>query len=398
MNKSNIAVFSLAYAPFEGGAEIAAREVIKRQKGLNFTVFTYKFDSRWLSKERQENVEIIRFGKGSNKGKRYGRVWNKIFYIFSAWQEAERLHRQKRFQAIWAIMASYGGIAALFFKLNHPGIPFLLTIQEGDSEKHMVLGKFGLVGFFGGMIIKKADYIQAISSYLKDFVKRRGAKAPIEIIPNGVDLELFGTGYTNAELKAARANLGLQDEYVIVTTSRLVYKNGIDTLIEAIAICKSKMLNMKCLIIGDGPEYKNLKSKVSSLKLENNVLFLGQISQRDIPLYLKVSDIFVRPSRSEGLGSSFLEAMAAGLPVIGTPVGGITDFLKDPSTSSGQATGLFAKVNNPKDLAEKIHRLLMNPELRKNIIKNGQLLVQENYSWDRIAGLFKNIFDKLINT
>jgi len=391
VNKSNIAVFSLAYAPFEGGAEIAAREVIKRQKGLNFTIFTYKFDSRWLSKEKQENVEIVRFGKGSNGGKRYGRTWNKIFYIFRAWREAERLHQQKRFQAIWAIMASYGGIAALFFKLNHPKIPFLLTIQEGDSEKHMILGKFGLVGFFGGMIIKNADYIQVISSYLKDFVKRRGAKAPIEIIPNGVDLELFGTEYTNMELKAMRANLGLQDEYVVVTTSRLVYKNGIDTLIEAIAICKSKMLNVKCLIIGGGPEMNKLKVKSQKLKVQNDVLFLGQIPQRDLPLYLKVSDIFVRPSRSEGLGSSFLEAMAIGLPVIGTPVGGIVDFLKD-----GQ-TGFYTKADDSKDLAEKIHRLLTIPEFRKKITENGRLLVREVYSWDRIARLFKNIFDKLIN-
>lgn len=389
--KSKIAVFSLAYEPFEGGAEIALREIMTRLPDFNFTVFTYKFDRSWFLKERKGNVEVVRLGKGSAGDKRYGRLWNKIFYVFKAWQEAERLHKEKRFNCIWSLMASYGSIAAIFFKLNHPRIPFLLTIQEGDSERHMVFGKLGMVGFWGKRIIHKADYIQVISSFLRDFIKKRGATAPIEIIPNGVDLELFGTKYNNSQLKAVRGNLGLKDEYVIITTSRLVYKNGIDTLIEAIAEIKSKMFNVKCLIIGDGPERKALQKLVVKCQMSNAVLFLGQISQKDLPLYLKVSDIFVRPSRSEGLGSSFLEAMAAGVPVIGTPVGGITDFLKDSQT------GLYAKVGDPKDLAEKIRQLLTNPELRKKIIANGQSLVQENYSWNRIARLFKNIFDKLIN-
>ncbi|MDO8430304.1 MAG: glycosyltransferase family 4 protein [bacterium] len=386
-----IAVFSFAYHPFEGGAEIAIREVIKRLLGLNFTIFTYKFNRSWSPKERNGNVEIFRLGRGSRSGKLYGRIWSKIFYIFKALAEAENLHQRERFDAIWAVMASYGGVAALFFKLKHPKVPLFLTIQEGDSERHMVLGKFGLVGFLGKRIIKNADYIQVISNYLKEFVKKRGAESPIEVIPNGVDLELFSTKYSNAELKAIRENLGLKDEYVVITTSRLVYKNAVDVLIEAIAICKSKMLNIKCLVIGGGPEKDKLKSQCKKLKVDNDVIFLGQIPQRDLPLYLKVSDLFARPSRSEGLGSSFLEAMAAGIPVIGTPVGGIVDFLKDGET------GFYVKVNDPKDLADKISKALRDPELRKKVIHNSQVLIRENYSWDKIAILFKNIFDRLIN-
>ena len=173
--KPQIAVFSFAYSPFEGGAEIALREVIIRLKELDFAILTYKFDTCWLSREKCENSDIFRLGKGWPAGnKKYGRIWNKIFYIFQAWQEAERLHKQRRFQMIWAAMASYGGIAAFFFKLNHPRIPFLLTIQEGDSEKHMVLGKFGLVGFWGGMIIKKSDYVDVFFNSIDwNIVKER---------------------------------------------------------------------------------------------------------------------------------------------------------------------------------------------------------------------------------
>ena len=288
-------------------------------------------------------------------------------------------------------MASYGGVAALLFKLRHPRIPLFLTVQEGDSEKHLIFGKFGLVGLFGRQIIKNSDYIQVISNYLKEFAIKRGASCPIEVIPNGVDLELFGTKYSDSEIKAVRGNLGIKDEYVMVTTSRLVYKNGIDILIEAIARVKEKRPNIKCLIVGDGPEGNKLKAQSERLKVTNNVTFLGQIKQKDLPLYLKISDIFVRPSRSEGLGSSFLEAMAAGLPVIGTPVGGIVDFLRDGDT------GFQAKAEDANDLAEKINFVIDHPEIKNRIVKNAGALIKENYSWDKIANLFKNIFDKIIN-
>jgi glycosyltransferase involved in cell wall biosynthesis len=256
----------------------------------------------------------------------------------------------------------------------------------------LVFGKFGLVGLLGRQILLRADYIQAISSYLKDFAARRGTKSRIEVIPNGVDVDLFATKYTPRELRAVRENLGIKDEYIIVTTSRLVEKNGIDVLIEAIALFKEKRPNVKCVIVGDGPERNKLKAKSEKLKIANNILFLGQIPQRDLPLYLKIADVFVRPSRSEGLGNSFLEAMAAGVPVIGTRVGGIVDFLQDG------VTGLYAKVDDPKNVAEKIQFLVDHPAERKRIVENAEHLIRQNYTWEKIAALFRNIFDRLINS
>lgn len=391
LKEPNIAVFSLAYAPFEGGAEIAAREVMKGLMGLNFTIFTFKFDSGWPARETAGNVDIIRLGRGRSGGRYYGRIWDKIGYIFSAWQRAEELHRQKRFEVIWAVMASYGGVAALFFKMRHPRIPFLLTIQEGDSEQYLASGRFGLVGLLGKWIVRKADYIQVISHYLKEVVQKKGAVSPIEVVPNGVDFELFNTVYKDSEIKSIREHLGIKDEYVVITTSRLVYKNGVDILIEAIAKLKEKRINAKCLIIGGGPDLQKLKIQARKLKIDGQIIFLGQMPQRDLPIYFMVSDVFVRASRSEGLGNSFLEAMAAGLPVIGTPVGGIIDFLKD-----GQ-TGFFAAVGDAEALAEKIKYVLDNPNHAKATAKNARLMVKQSYSWEIIVKVFRNIFNKLIN-
>ncbi|MHB9019338.1 MAG: glycosyltransferase family 4 protein [Minisyncoccota bacterium] len=392
----NIALFTLAYAPFEGGAEIAAREIVSRLKSQNFTIFAYKFNRDWLSFEKSNNYNIVRVGLGktiktSKNGtkKYYGRIWDKISYIYKAWQEAEKIHRHKRFEVIWALMASYGGIVALIFKLNHPSIPMLLTLQEGDSEKHLLLGNFGLVGWFGKKIIQKSNFIQPISKYLADFAIKRGAFCPIEVVPNGVDIELFQTKYKEFEIKLLRDNLGIKDEYVILTTSRLVYKNGVDILIEALAKLKETRPNIKLLIIGGGPELANLQRTTNNLRLNNNVVFLGQIPQKDLPIYFRVSDVFVRASRSEGLGNSFLEAIAAEVPVIGTPVGGIVDFLINGHT------GLLSNPEDPDNLAEKIDYILNHQEIRKTVIKNGLALVEKNYSWDVVAEKMERIFENL---
>lgn len=392
----NIALFTLAYTPFEGGAEIAAREIISHLKSLNFTIFTYKFNKNWLSLERNDNYSIVRVGsgktlkvEGGGTKKYYGRIWDKIYFIYKAWQEAEKIHRHKRFEIIWALMASYGGVAALLFKINHPSVPLLLTLQEGDSEKHLVLGKFGLVGWFGKKIIQKADFIQPISKYLADFAIKRGASCPIEVVPNGVDTDLFRTKYKDFEIKCLRDNLGIKDEYVVLTTSRLVYKNGMDILIKAVAILKESRPNIKLLIIGDGPDLPKLKLISYKLKVDSNVLFLGQIPQKDLPIYFRIADVFVRASRSEGLGISFLEAMAAGVPIIGTPVGGIVDFLINGHT------GLLANPEDPENLAEKISYVLSHQDIRNDIIKNALVLIEKCYSWDIVAKKIERIFNNL---
>ena len=174
------------------------------------------------------------------------------------------------------------------------------------------------------------------------------------------------------------------EERVIITVSRLVKKNGVEDIIKA-----AQDLRFKLLIIGKGEQEEYLKDLTKKLNLEDNVLFLGEVSHKDLPQYLWISDVFVRPSLSEGLGNAFLEAMAAGVPAIGTKVGGIPDFLREGET------GLFCEVQNPKSITEKIKTLLKDENLRLRLIENGRKLVEEKYSWDFIALEMKNIFDKL---
>ena len=143
------------------------------------------------------------------------------------------------------------------------------------------------------------------------------------------------------------------------------------------------------MIVGDGPEESKLKRLVDKLNISDKVVFNGQVEYRDLAKYYSQADIFVRASLSEGQGIAFLEAMASGVPVIGTPVGGIPDFLEDGRT------GLFCEVSNPESIAQKINEILKDDNLRKNIIHNGLELVREKYSWDKISLKMEEVFNRL---
>src|SRR3990167_1916823 len=373
--KKRVLIFSLAYIPFVSGAELAVKEITDRINDLKFDLITLRFDRKWAKQEKVGNINVYRIDGG------------KLIFPFLAFLKGLSLNRKNKYNIVWSIMANRAGFAALFFKSWHPKVKYLLTLQEGDTldypEKRMGLAKIFIGGLFR-KIFTKADYVQAISNYLADWARNMDAKASIEVVPNGIDAE--------KSIKSKVHKVESQNNKIIITTSRLVHKNGIDILIRAAAELKklAPEINFKIKILGDGSEEKKLKNLAKELKVDDIVQFFGHIEQEKVYDYLAEADIFVRPSRTEGLGSSFLEAMGAGLPVVGTPVGGIPDFLKNGET------GLFCKVDDPKDLAEKIKKLITDETLANRIAENGRCLVLEKYDWDDIARKMKEIFAKLL--
>lgn len=373
--KSRILVFTTAFRPMIGGSEIALEEVINRLPDIFFDIITPKYTNKLSSKEFGGNKCVYRIGFG------WGSLDKIMFPVLGFLKVMVHL-RSNKYLKVQAYQASYGGGAVWLLKLFFPKLEFILTIQEGKNLNRQNV----FIKFFRRLIVKKADTITCISSYLADYAKKINHGAKILVIPNGVDLRKF-------EVKSEKLK---NDEKTIITISRLVKKNGVGDLIDAFHILSSKFQapSFKLLIVGDGPFNKSLKLKAESLKLSDKILFVGEISSDDISKYLIQADVFVRPSLSEGLGTAFLEAMAVGVPVIGTPVGGIPDFLKDPSTHSGQATGLFCRVNDPEDLSEKIENILTDDELRSRLILNARKLVEEKYNWDIIAARFRDLYLK----
>ncbi len=406
--KPRILIFSIAYEPLIGGAELAVRNITDRLPSFDFDLVTCRFSRKHKSFERIGNVNVYRVGFGSRLGR--------YLYPVLAFRLAKKFHQERPYQIVWGVMAAYAGAAALMYLRRFPQVKFLLTLQEGDEIVHIHRRVRGFKKQWQ-KIFRRADCIQAISQYLADWAKAEGATRPIEVVPNGVTFSVFSP-LSRGRLRGGRI-------IKIITTSRLVPKNGIDILIHAMAVIATPSLSrrkqsqnheiassqtprndVKLLIVGSGPEEVKLKQLAKDLNVEDMVEFVGNVESEKIPDYLSQADIFVRPSRSEGLGSSFLEAMAAGLPVIGTPVGGIPEFLspflllangaEGESESGSNPNGLFVKADDPKDLAEKIKLLLEDGQLREKLGQNGRKLVEEKYDWEIIAQKMGTLLERLV--
>jgi len=420
-----ILIFSTSYLPFIGGAELAIKEITDRIPALSFTLITARFTRAVPTHERIGNVDVYRVGLGYSFDK-----W--LLPWLGLWH-GKRLNAVEPFDIAWSMMASQASIAAAWFKKAFPAKKLVLTLQEGDEEEHLKRYVFGndflyrlLIRRWHAAVFKHADIITAISEYLAARARKNlslqqeGSLARVEVIPNGVNVErfkIYDLRFKNEEL---RNSIGFRPEdKIIITTSRLVKKNGIQDLIESLQYLPA---HIKLLICGVGPLESSLKLAANRYMLNDRVRFLGHIPHTKLPRYLHGSDIFCRPSLSEGMGSSFIEAMAAGLPVIATPVGGIPDFLHSPSILSkggleggggneeekhpfsnshelengwgNEITGLFCEAGNPRDIAEKVQLLFSNKELRERIIANGSKMVREKYDWSGIAERMKDVLTK----
>lgn len=355
MAPKKVLIFSLAYYPRVGGAEVAIKEITDRidPKDISFDMITLRFDSNDKDVERIGNVRVYRVKYLEH----LGYLGKALFPLLGA-IGAARLHRKNNYDGAWAMM-SY---MLLPLMLSGIRVPYALTLQEGDSEGHM-FGRLRILPLLPLMHrgFRKARVVQAISTYLGGWARKRGFTGPLEIIPNGVDLARF-TGVPVPHEGA-----------ILITTSRLVHKNAIDDIIRALP----QLPSVRFKVLGTGPDEAMLKSLASKLGVGERVELLGHIDHASMPPCLHAADIFVRPSRTEGMGNSFIEAMAAGLPVIATQEGGLSDFITPK-------VAWPVRRDCPEDIAKAVQNILGNPERTKRVIESAKRLA-ERYDWTLLA-------------
>ncbi len=360
-----ILIFSLAYYPRVGGAEVAIKEITDRISDIEFHMITMRFSRADLKQEKIGNIFVNRVGIGSS-------YISKILFIPQAILKARKLEQKEKFDAAWAMM-SYMTIPIILSRL-YIGLPYALTLQEGDTYDHMFarLRVLPVIPILS-LGFKRATVVQAISTYLGGWARKHGFKGQVEVIPNGVDVKKFS------------GEKVLHDGTVLITSSRLVNKNAVDDIISVLV----DLPNMRLVVAGNGPDEKDLKQLAQKLGVAKRIEFLGYVDHSRLPALLHTSDIFVRPSRSEGMGNSFVEAMAAGLPVIATQEGGLKDFI---STE----TAWVVDKNSPEQIALQIKAILSNPEQSARVVESARKLVVEKYDWSLVArDMREMVFAKL---
>lgn len=395
--KKRILFFSLTYHPFIGGAEVAIKETTDRISAddYEFDMITLRFNKDLPKFERVGNIDVFRIGftkRGAQIAdlQRFPLMLNKYLYPFWALAVAAVLHRRKPYDAVCSVMTSYASFAPLFFKYLFPRVPYILRADDGDPFDYLKK-RVGLLIPLFKRVFTKADFAITASSYLEKCVRMMGYTGPLAIVPNGVNAARFSQEYPQVELDAlTRALVKKENELYLTTTSRLVKKNAIEDVIRAIPLIPK---NVTFLVIGIGPDEPMLRSLAEKLGVTERIRFLGQINHTDLPKYLKISDIFIRPSLSEGFGISFIEAMAAGLPVIATQEGGIADFLFDKKRNPDKpTTGWAVDKNSPEQIAFTVQEILANPEHTQKVIVTAREYVREHFDWNIIA---KNMREKV---
>ncbi len=268
--------------------------------------------------------------------------------------------------------------------------PFVLTQHNTFIEYDSIFDNIERLNDLavGKETLKEADKIITVSNATKDYVLSLGAKPEkVKVLHNGVDLVRFRP--LAGKREEMRRKLGIsQNSIVVLTVRRLVYKNGIDTLIESANIAVKKNPKIVFLVVGKGPDLNKVQMRIEQLGIENNFRFTGFVKDEDLPFYYNAADFFALPSKSgEGLPLVALEAMACGLPVIATDVGGISEILMEDY-------GKLVPPNQPELLAKAILEFSsVDLSSRKLEIR---AVMEEKYSWDKNVETLIGIYEELI--
>ena len=368
-----VLIFSLAYYPHVGGAEVAIKEITDRISDIEFHMVTMRFSSHDPAEEKVGAIHVHRVGLGSS-------YLAKILFIPRAALVARTLHAKERFGGAWAMM-SYMLLPLVLMRLMGASIPYAVTLQEGDTYEHM-FARLRILPFmpFLRSGFAHATAVSALSTFLAQWAKGMGYKGSVEVVPNGADIQKF----TPPEGWASGTKIAHQGT-VLITSSRLVHKNAVDDIIRALPLVPEVTLK----VAGVGQDEQMLKALAQELGVSERIEWLGYVGHNTLPALLWAADIYIRPSRSEGFGASFPEAMAAGLPVITTQEGGLKDYI----TSD---VAWPVKKDSPKEIAMQIKAILSNLEATKEVTERARTMVAGKYDWSLIArDMREKVFSRL---
>lgn len=259
-------------------------------------------------------------------------------------------------------------------------IPLIVGLRGSDIK---VFAKKVLFRWSVKYALKRATKIVALSNDLKQEAIKLGAREDkIEVISGGIDTVQFKPG----DKHVAKLRLDLPGKFLILFVGNLIKLKGVDKLIKASAklICE---LPHQLVIIGDGPERARLEQLTSNLEV-GNALFTGRVQHQDMPLYMNAADVLALPSESEGLPDTVQEAMACGVPVIATNVGGLPELITDG------VNGFL--LNNEAELEECLQLLISNPELRAEMGANAREFAVNNLSIEKVINQTEELYTSVL--
>ncbi|MEW6328532.1 MAG: glycosyltransferase [Candidatus Micrarchaeota archaeon] len=376
---------------------------------------TFSFDSSVKEVEAKGNLSAMSERIGAYGKKKFGGVllvtqdtknYSHVFagvarvtHVPSALLETKFL-KQLSYLLLgaWNLIAkrdSYGIVRAFGTACPHAAIARVITgkplvvsyhydwsLQTG-MRRGAVAGE--IAGLLERFVLRSADLVVALTPALEEKAKKIGAKK-IVVIPNFVDTNEFRPGLPHADIER---KYGLKKKRVVIFVGRLHPVKRVDALIRAHKKVQEKIPNSVLLICGEGAEKEKLKTLSRELNTRG-VIFCGRVPRQEVPKYLCAADVFALPSAIEGQPNALVEALACGLPVVGTDVEGTRDTVED------RRTGLLVQVGDTSALAGAIIRLLGNEKLRREMAARCRKTALERYSKKKLLAKENAILAKML--
>jgi glycosyltransferase involved in cell wall biosynthesis len=264
---------------------------------------------------------------------------------------------------------------------RRPNAPYIASIKgviadELRNERGMVRTMLAVQAAFEGVAVRRASVVVATSRYSRDRIVEAYGIPPTKIVlvPELIDLRAWETAQEGATCAEA-------DPPAILTVAHLYPRKNVGVLLNAYARLRSAGVRFQGWIVGDGPCRREWERLKDALALQDCVEFLGRVSRRELETRFRQTAVFCLPSRQEGFGIVFLEAMANARPIVAARAAAV------PETVADGEVGFLAAPDDPDAFARGLATLLADPELRRRMGAAGRRRV-ESYRADRVAGLF----------
>ncbi len=362
------------FPPATGGIATNIQNLLKSPLADEFIILKFRTMSTKYGTLKYSNERILT---------KITRVFLDTFsYLVFLQKESPQIVHINTSFGIWAFWRD--SVYILISKIL--GRKVFLQIHGGNLNEFL-RNNPGIASILIRQILKMPDLIAVLSLEQKKPFAEIGFEKKAKVVPNTVDQ----TTYRN-EKNNNRAIFNIPEDWIVVLfmASHFDKEKGVTELIKAIPLVTQKHKKTIFVFAGGGKEKVAMLNYCREENLDKYVKFTGYLNKKDIILLLNSSDIFALPSYSEGFPLVILEAMAAGLPIISTPVGAIPEIIENGEN------GLLVKSMDNIELAEKISYLVEDEKLRKKMGNNNIKKVQYKYDSTIVSEIFNKIYQEIL--
>jgi glycosyltransferase involved in cell wall biosynthesis len=309
-------------------------------------------------------------------GQRKGILWSRLAFLGGAVRVSRRLNRRADVDVYAVSDPLFSGIVGLTLRCltRKPLLVHLqgqlLSLPPGGISRMRRWGIVALARF----VCRRADMVRCVSRSLMHTAWKVGVPSHrLAYLPSRVDTEVFSPRQVAVWRSVIREELGAEQSKVLLFVGTFSLHKGVTNLIGAMPQVVRRHPDVKLVLAGSGPLEHRLRQLVQRLGLTKSVMFVGRKSHDQMPQLAAAADVLVSPSLNEGLPRVILEAMATGLPVVATSVGGVPELVIDGRT------GLLVRPGDKSALANALCRILADPDSAKAWGRAGRTMVEHEY-------------------